>query len=125
MYIEHYGFRDKPFKLTHDPQYYYDEIHQVPLNELCYSIEERQGLAVLLGEAGTGKTTLLLRLLESFDRQLHGVFLSDVAVGESGSSRSGGEVVAGLGFINVKPQVGHSCVLPPSTLVALNTVPHV
>lgn len=83
MYLQHYGFRDKPFKLTHDPAYYYGEAHQVPLNELCYSIEERHGLAVLLGEAGTGKTTLMLRLLRSFARHLSGVFLSDVAVGEA------------------------------------------
>ncbi len=83
MYLHHYGFRDKPFKLTHDPAYYYGEAHQVALNELCYSIEERHGLAILFGEPGTGKTTLLLRLLRSFARQLNGVFLSDVAVGES------------------------------------------
>jgi general secretion pathway protein A len=83
MYLHHYGFRDKPFKLTHDPAYYYGEAHQVALNELCYSIEERHGLAILLGEPGTGKTTLLLRLLRTFSRQLNGVFLSDVAVGES------------------------------------------
>jgi general secretion pathway protein A len=83
MYLHHYGFRDKPFKLTHDPAYYYGEAHQVALNELCYSIEERHGLAILLGEPGTGKTTLLLRLLRTFTRQLNGVFLSDVAVGES------------------------------------------
>ena len=83
MYLQHYGFRDKPFKLTHDPAYYYGEAHQVPLNELCYSIEERHGLAILLGEAGTGKTTLMLRLLRSFSRHLNGVFLSDVAVGEA------------------------------------------
>ena len=83
MYLQHYGFRDKPFKLTHDPAYYYGEAHQVPLNELCYSIEERHGLAILLGEAGTGKTTLMLRLLRSFANHLSGVFLSDVAVGEA------------------------------------------
>jgi general secretion pathway protein A len=83
MYLHHYGFRDKPFKLTHDPAYYYGEAHQVALNELCYSIEERHGLAILMGEPGTGKTTLLLRLLRTFSRNLNGVFLSDVAVGES------------------------------------------
>ena len=83
MYLQHYGFRDKPFKLTHDPAYFYGEAHQVAMNELFYSIEERQGLALLLGEPGTGKTTLLLRLLRSFSKDLSGVFLSDIAVGEA------------------------------------------
>ena len=83
MYLQHYGFRDKPFKLTHDPAYYYGDTHQVPMNELCYSIEERLGLALLLGEAGTGKTTLMLRLYRTFSRHLSGVFLSDIAVGEA------------------------------------------
>jgi general secretion pathway protein A len=100
MYLQHYGFRDKPFKLTHDPAYYFGEAHQVPLNELCYSIEERHGLAMLLGEAGTGKTTLLLRLLRSFARHLNGVFLSDIAVGEASLIR---QVSRGL-LIPFKPQ---------------------
>ena len=100
MYRQHYGFRDKPFKLTHDPAFYYGEAHQVPLNELCYSIEERHGLAILLGEAGTGKTTLMLRLLRSFANHLSGVFLSDVAVGEASLIRQ----VARALLIPFKPQ---------------------
>lgn len=83
MYLEHYSFRDKPFRLDHDPAYYFGEVHQVPLNELCYSIEERHGLAILLGEAGTGKTTLLLRLVRSFADHLQGIFLTDMAVADS------------------------------------------
>ena len=100
MYCQHYGFRDKPFKLTHDPAYYYGEAHQVPLNELCYSIEERHGLAILLGEAGTGKTTLMLRLFRSFANHLSGVFLSDIAVGEASLIRQ----VARALLIPFKPQ---------------------
>ena len=83
MYLEHYSFRDRPFRLNHDPAYYFGEVHQVPLNELCYSIEERHGLAILLGEAGTGKTTLLLRLVRSFADHLQGIFLSDMAVADT------------------------------------------
>jgi len=100
MYLQHFGFRDKPFKLTHDPAYYYGDAHQVAQNELCYSIEERSGLALLLGEAGTGKTTLLLRLLRSFSRELSGVFLSDIAVGEASLIRQ----VARALLIPFKPQ---------------------
>ena len=84
MYLRYYGFRDKPFKLAHDPLFYYAAAHQVPLNELCYSIEERQGLALLVGVPGTGKTTLLRRLLQSFGPHQKGIFLSDTAL-EQGS----------------------------------------
>ena len=81
MYLHHYGLKDRPFQLAHNPAYYYPRAHQVPLNELCYSIEERQGLATLIGEAGTGKTTILKRLLQCFGSELKGVLLSDASLG--------------------------------------------
>ena len=81
MYLHHYGLRDRPFKLAHDPAYYYPAAHQVPINELCYVIEERQGLATLIGEPGTGKTTILKRLLQILGPQQKGVFLSDASPG--------------------------------------------
>ncbi len=80
MYLSHYGLRSKPFQLAHDPTFYYAAAHQVPLNELCYSIEERQGLATVIGEAGTGKTTLLRRLLQSFAPNQRGIFMSDTSL---------------------------------------------
>lgn len=84
MYLRHYGLRSKPFKLAHDPAFYYGAAHQIPLNELCYSIEERQGLAAIIGAPGTGKTTLLRRLLQSLAPEQRGIFLSDTALeGES------------------------------------------
>jgi len=81
MYLNHYRLRDRPFKLAHDPAYYYPAAHQVPINELCYVIEERQGLATLIGEPGTGKTTILKRLLQILGPQQKGVFLSDASPG--------------------------------------------
>ncbi len=80
VYLHHFHLRDKPFKLAYDPAYYFSAAQQVPLNEMCYSIEERQGLAMLIGEPGTGKTTLLRRLLKSFSTQLRGVFVTDPSV---------------------------------------------
>ena len=81
MYLHHYGLKDKPFELVHDARYYFAAAHQVPLDVLCYSIEERQGLALLLGGAGTGKTTILKRLLQSFSHGLRGALFSDLSIG--------------------------------------------
>ncbi len=80
MYLRHYGLRNKPFQLAHEPAFYYAAAHQVPLNELCYSIEERQGLATVVGDPGTGKTTLLRRLLQSLAPHQRGIFMSDTAL---------------------------------------------
>ena len=80
MYLHHFGLREKPFTLAHDPSYYYPAAHQEATNDLCYSIEERQGLAVLVGEPGTGKTTLLGNLLRSLGPDMLGILLSDVSL---------------------------------------------
>jgi general secretion pathway protein A len=81
MYLKHYGFKDKPFKLAHDSAYYYPAAHQLPLNELLYSIEEKQGLATLIGEPGTGKTTLLRRLIQCLDHRHQSILMTDANLG--------------------------------------------
>jgi len=80
VYLRHFGLKDKPFKLSYDANYYYGgRSHQIPLNELSYALEERQGLATLVGEPGTGKTTVLRRLLFSLGKQFTPVFLFDTS----------------------------------------------
>ncbi len=81
MYLKHFRLRDRPFKLTQDLSYYFGPPHQIPLNELCYSIEEEQGMAVLVGGHGMGKTTVLKRLLLSLPANLNGVLMSDHSLG--------------------------------------------
>lgn len=81
MYLKHFRLRDRPFKLTQDLSYYFSPPHQVPLNELCYSIEEEQGVALLTGAHGMGKTTILKRLLLSLPANLSGVLMSDLSLG--------------------------------------------
>jgi general secretion pathway protein A len=105
VYLRHYGLRDKPFKLAHDPAYYYPAAHQVPLNELCYSLEERQGLATLVGEPGTGKTTLLRRLLQSFGPTQRGIFMSDTSLEGQSLIK---QVEVAVGVLVTSPQKGRS-----------------
>ena len=66
MYNDYFGFREKPFNVTPDPRYFYtNPIYQEAYASLLYGIRERKGFIVLTGEVGTGKTTLLRRLMNS------------------------------------------------------------
>src|SRR5690242_17670879 len=66
MYLRHYGFRELPFELTPNPKYLYlTPQHREALSNLEYGLSSAKAVTVLVGEAGTGKTTLLRAALES------------------------------------------------------------
>jgi general secretion pathway protein A len=68
MYQEFYGLKEKPFVLTPDPQFLYlGEGHQTALESLIYGIHQREGFMVIVGDIGTGKTTICRALLEKLD----------------------------------------------------------
>src|SRR6516162_1986559 len=63
------GLREDPFHVSPNPRFYYSTpAHEAALAELLFGIETRQGLLVLTGEAGTGKTNLLNQILEWLHR---------------------------------------------------------
>lgn len=65
MYESHWNLSRKPFDTGCDPEFYYpSENHQTTLLKLRYAIENRQGAAALIGEAGLGKTLLVRALME-------------------------------------------------------------
>ena len=60
MYEEFFGLAERPFELTPNPRYLYlFPQHREALATLKYGISTARGLTLLLGEAGTGKTTLI------------------------------------------------------------------
>jgi type II secretory pathway predicted ATPase ExeA len=64
FHLSRYGLREQPFAPTADPAYFYaTKEHKSCLYRLWNSIDERHGIAVVLGNYGTGKTTLLRKLL--------------------------------------------------------------
>jgi len=68
MYKKFYGFKERPFEIAPDPAFVYlSEVHQEALAHLQYAIREGKGFSVITGEAGTGKTTLVRKLLSSLD----------------------------------------------------------
>jgi general secretion pathway protein A len=60
MYLEAFGLKENPFSLVTDPRFlYYSESHCDAMAHLLYGVRERKGILLMLGEAGTGKTTLV------------------------------------------------------------------
>ena len=71
MYESFYGFREKPFSLTPDPEFLYlGEKHSTGLSMLRYGLLNRAGITVLTGEIGAGKTTLLRQLLNEVEEDV-------------------------------------------------------
>jgi type II secretory pathway predicted ATPase ExeA len=65
MYKKFFGLKENPFNVNPDPRYLFLTHHtQEALACLTYGIETRKGFILLTGEVGTGKTTLINKLLE-------------------------------------------------------------
>src|SRR6266851_532179 len=64
MFEEHFGFTAKPFGKTPDPSFLYEsDQHKEALARLEYAVEEKE-LSLLVGEIGSGKTTLSRALID-------------------------------------------------------------
>jgi len=69
MYRSFFGLRDNPFNVNPDPRFLYVTRHaQEALSCLMYGVQSRKGFILLTGEVGTGKTTLLNKLLDWLHR---------------------------------------------------------
>jgi type II secretory pathway predicted ATPase ExeA len=65
MYKNFFSLRANPFNVNPDPRYLFLTRHtQEALACLTYGIQSRKGFVLLTGEVGTGKTTLLNKLLD-------------------------------------------------------------
>lgn len=77
-YEPFYGLREKAFSLSADPRFLYKTpAHGLALDELCAGIRRREGLIVLTGEIGTGKTTLCRSVLQHLDWRTFAAFVAD------------------------------------------------
>lgn len=78
MYETFFGFRQRPFDLTPDPRFVVlTDSHREALNTLEYGIAARKGLMLLVGEAGSGKTTLVRTAMSRQPRGVHAVNISN------------------------------------------------
>jgi general secretion pathway protein A len=76
MYDAYFGFPESPFRVTPDPRFSYNNsVYQEANAILRYGIEGRKGFTVITGEAGTGKTTMLRKLMRNVEGSIHSVFI--------------------------------------------------
>ena len=68
MYLAYYELKKFPFRTNPDPAFlWFGEKHREALSLLQYGMMKRDGLLLMTGEVGTGKTSLIRHLLNSAD----------------------------------------------------------
>lgn len=81
MYEQFYGLSARPFDLTPNPRYLVlTSQHREALSNLEYAIGNRTGVTLLIGEAGTGKTTIIRAAIERQPTPTHCVHLHNPAL---------------------------------------------
>ncbi|HSE88316.1 MAG TPA: AAA family ATPase [Candidatus Binatia bacterium] len=76
MYNIYFGFSVSPFSVTPDPSFFYSNpVYREAYANLRYGIEDKKGFIVITGEVGTGKTTLLRKLMHNLEGTIHSVFI--------------------------------------------------
>lgn len=81
MYAHFYHLSENPFNLTPDPKFHYiNESTREALAAVLYGIKSRKGFLTLIGEAGTGKTTLLRRIVDEIEGETRVVFVFNPGV---------------------------------------------
>jgi type II secretory pathway predicted ATPase ExeA len=67
-YEQYYQLREQPFSNTPDARFFFEVDHHAEvLERLMHAVNTMKGLAVVVGDVGTGKTTLARRMLDQLD----------------------------------------------------------
>jgi type II secretory pathway predicted ATPase ExeA len=78
LYLEHFGLKDPPFRITPHPDVFFDGADRgATLEGLMYAILHDEGIVKVSGEIGSGKTTLCRVLMERLPAEVETVFLAN------------------------------------------------
>ncbi len=79
MYLKHFGFNEFPFSLAPSQRFFCSLAHyKDALNVVMVGLENGEGFIKIIGEVGTGKTTLCRRLLNTLGDEYVTAYINNV-----------------------------------------------
>jgi type II secretory pathway predicted ATPase ExeA len=77
MYLEHFGLREAPFRITPHTEFFFSGANRgATLEALSYAITAGEGLVKVTGEVGSGKTMLCRVLMERLPESVETIYLA-------------------------------------------------
>lgn len=74
-YFKVLGFEREPFSTSPDPEFFYlSKEHEAALTNILIELRLKRGLSVILGDVGTGKTTLSRKLIQELKQRNDFIF---------------------------------------------------
>ena len=77
MYLEHFGLREAPFKITPHTEFFFSGANRgETLEALIYAITSGEGIVKVTGEVGAGKTMLCRVLMERLPKSVETIYFA-------------------------------------------------
>jgi len=78
MYLDHFGLREAPFRITPDTDFFFQGANRgATLEALLYAITHDEGIVKVSGEVGSGKTMLCRVLMEKLPATVETIYLAN------------------------------------------------
>ncbi|MDW8001572.1 MAG: AAA family ATPase [Deltaproteobacteria bacterium] len=76
IYCEYFGFKEKPFSLTPDEEFFFEsKSHRDVIDYLRFFLRQRESVALVLGDVGTGKTMTSRKFITGLDTRTYNTAL--------------------------------------------------
>src|SRR6056297_1075161 len=83
MYLDFYSLKERPFNITPDPRFLvYTAGHREAYDNLLYGIQARKGFMKMVGEVGSGKTTICRSVMRSLPDNVESALILNPAMDE-------------------------------------------
>ncbi len=78
LYLAHFGLARGPFSITPDPRFFFAGGGRGELlRAIEYSVRHQEGIVVVTGEVGSGKTMLCRKLLDGLPADVESIYLAN------------------------------------------------